>query len=170
MKSLKILSSALIFFLAVGVTSTFAQKSASVDATANLLNNLTVTGLNNLKFGDVTAGINDLVQKGNVEAGEQLGKFKIEGTSNASIQATIIFPSTLDLSGGGDSMPFGNEKIYGYATDDVNSATYPGSNPFTDSLSGFGAYYVWVGGTVQPSNNQTAGAYSASITLEASYN
>ena len=140
--------------------------SATIQATATVLTPLTVTATNNLDFGtSVFPGVNASVLPTDASAGQ----FDLGGVANAEVDLDFgTLPA--QLAGPGDNMT-----ISFSATDAGHGTSQPAQtafDPATGSLAnldGSGLLSVWIGGTVQPRNDQTSGAYTAGITLTVNY-
>jgi hypothetical protein len=140
-------------------------QSASIQALANVFQPITVTGARDLDFGNVFPGVNKTI----AVADPTSGRFDLTGQASANVDLTFTLPAT--LVSGGNTMPIGS---WTGCTNGVNATA--GCTSFTPSgaatasaLSGTGALFVWVGGTVQPAANQAAGAYAGTVTLQVAY-
>ncbi len=139
--------------------------SANVQATANVLGNLTVTGQQDLLFGDVFPGLAKTVAPADGGA----GRFQIGGTGTYEVSLDFTLPGTLS-DGVVSTMPIsfgGNSAGYGPNISTVSS-TFDPSGVTNANLVG-GALYVFIGGTVTPAAAQTPGGYSGTVTLTVAY-
>jgi len=140
-------------------------QSANITATANVFQAITVTGAQNLDFGNVFPGVNKTIP---VSAGSA-GRFDLTGQLSAPVQVAFTLPA--NLVNGANNLPIGTW------TGCTNPTTSPaGCTSFTPSgtatttgFSAAGAVSVFVGATVTPGAAQPAGAYTGTITLTANY-
>lgn len=154
-------------FLFSGITkNSYAQQSddASAQASAVILAHLEVLKVTDLLFGDVSPGINKTIARAN-GAG-----FTVTGGGGASVILEFTLPAGTDhtYSLTDDSS---NELELTFAADDANWETGTttddaGSNTFdptagATTISSFpaGGIAVFLGGTVAPTNDQSAGEY-----------
>lgn len=154
--------------LAVSSTPTVqAQETATIQAVATVISAMTVTGTNDLNFGNVTPGTPKAVDKTDFGTA---GEWSIAGPTAAEVQISFVLPDSLrtattamqvtflatdasyeDGTGGGQAAPAGN--INPQNTNLVN-------------LSGVdGSMTVWIGGLTSPSVGQAGGNYSADIEI-----
>ncbi len=161
----QILSLAVVACL-VGLTSTAAAQSnsGSITATAQVQQPINVVGAVNLSFGNVFPGVNKAVLL--TDAGA--GRFDITG--QASTPVNLAFTSLpTNLASGGNNLPVTFSAGHNTTNSAAGSTSFaPGSGAST-SLSGSGALFVFVGGTVTPAVNQVAGTYTATVTLQVTY-
>lgn len=169
-RSIRTLAAAAVLgTLAVSFTNEAqAQGSASqtIQATAVVAEGLAIANLRNLSFGTVFPGIAVTI----LETDATSGHFRVLGGAGAEVQLTFpALPATL-ADGGGNSMP-----VAFTATENSTDASGTGtacdtSTGCTTNLDGAtGALHVYIGGTVTPADPQTAGNYSATVTLNAAY-
>jgi hypothetical protein len=163
-------SVALLAMATAGATAASAQ-SANINATANVLQPLTVTGTNNLAFGNVYPGVNKSIAYSDAT---NAGKFSVTGYGGAQVSVGFTLPTTLN---GPSSSTLPIDSWTGYYNT-TNSATSGGST-FTPSASvvttnlsgsgGTGSLFVFVGARVSPTGTQTAGAYTNTVTMTVAY-
>jgi hypothetical protein len=165
MKNLsKVLAGAL---LVVGST-TFAQSTASADASANIVEPLQITKTADLKFGNIAAGpsagqvdmsISDvrtatggvtLITAGNVS---NAAAFDIIGYADASF--TISLPASILIASGANDMLVDN---------------FISSLGATSTLDAAGAAALKVGATLNVDANQPVGLYTGSFDVTVAYN
>jgi hypothetical protein len=154
--------------LALAAPPAEAQESATIQALATVISSLSISGENNLQFGNVTPGVNKTVDK--AEPGFA-GEWYITGSPGSEITLDFTLPDSLllvvdstnglrinfnntdasfdDGSGGGQLAPTGTLDPNGLGTED---------------LGGTGEMRVWIGGTVYPRISQTGGDYAAWLT------
>lgn len=152
--------------IAFGVTTAvFAQPSDNITASADVLATLSVTGSNNLDFGNVTRGVNKAVAESDAAA----GTFDIVGGVSASVALSFTLPT--DLSDGGvNTMPIVFSVTDASWDGSTNDNVFDPAAGTNATLDGGGTATVFIGGTVQPGGAQVAGNYTATITLAATYN
>ncbi len=140
-----------------------AQVSANIQATANVLAPLTVTGTQVLDFGDVIPGVPSTLLPDDANA----GSFTVAGYS--TLEVTLDFGTLpANLASGPNNLPisFGAGSA-GYGAAGVDSTFDPGSVATTNLVSG--GLLVFIGGTVSPTPTQAAGAYSGTVSLTVAY-
>ncbi len=161
----------LIVTLAVTLVSTpqtQAQESATIQALATVVSALTITGTNNLNFGNVTPGTPKLIDK-QTDVG-LAGEWTLSGNPTAELTLDFTLPDSLrTASGSAMVVSFG---ITDASLDDGSGGgqTAPSSilNPLiveTRNIGAGGALTIWIGGQVSPTPAQTGGAYAADIIL-----
>lgn len=150
--------------LSLGATAAMAQ-SANINATATVLQAMTVTGALPLDFGTVFPG----VAKSVGVAAATAGRFDLTGQSSANVNLTFTLPT--NLTTGVNTLPIGT---WTGCTNAINTAAgctafTPSAAPTASAFSGAGALFVFVGGTVTPGAAQAAGTYTGTVTLTAAY-
>jgi hypothetical protein len=156
----------------------WAQDVAVGQATATVLTALTVTAPQDLQFGDVLQGVPNSVDKGtDLAGGIGAGIFRISGSAANEVTAYMQLPDYISLADGSDRM------VISFASDDANYNATAAATPSTAgatscdphsipnlTLSAAGDMALFLGGTVFPTVDQTAGAYSGDIVLTVAYN
>ena len=96
------------------------------------------------------------------------GRFDVTG--QASTPVNLAFTSLpTNLANGGNNLPVAFSSGYNTANSAAGATSFaPGSGAST-SLSGTGALFVFLGGTVTPAVNQAAGTYTGTVTLQVTY-
>lgn len=144
-----------------------AQETATIQALANVIPALTVTGTNDLNFGNVAPGTPVTVAKEDVGAA---GEFTIVGAPAAEISLEFTTPDSL-RDGMGQAMDIvftATDASFEDGTGGGQVAPAGVINPLiteTTNIGGGGQMTVWIGGRVDPTVAQTGGAYSGTITL-----
>jgi len=169
---------ALIFSLAmIMFSSALAQDVAVGQATATVQTPLTVTATAALAFGTVFQGVPKSVAVNSANA----GVFTITGQAGTGISVYLQLPDYMSTSSGDDRM------VIAFSSTDCSIDTtgivdptgaivgWVGTNPYslpaTVTVSGAGASSaIFLGGSVNPSVDQAAGAYTADIILTVAYN
>jgi hypothetical protein len=130
---------------------------------------LTVTGIRDLQFQTVIAGIPTSVPRTNRQ---QAGFFRIRGARNAEVLIQFTLPTGLSSPGQVDMPCSFGPADGGYGTSpQVPSmvAFDPNSNLVTRLASNNGRLYIALGGTVSPPFTQTPGTYAATLTMTVTY-
>ena len=162
-----------LWILALAAPPSEAQESATIQALATVISSLSITGENNLQFGNVTPGVNKSVDKSQPGFA---GEWYITGTPGAEITLDFTLPDSLllvadstnglritftstdasfdDGSGGGQLAPTGTLDPNGLGT---------------ENLGATGEMNVWIGGTVLPRISQTGGDYAEDVVLSVAY-
>jgi hypothetical protein len=189
-KTIKILVAAV---LAVGFGSLANAQSASISANATVISELTVTNQANLNFGTVVVGqvktIDSYLNTATVSTGIALGTsnrgaFTVAAQAGSNVTLEFSLPTT--LTGGAGTLPISfswlnSEDIpvesvtitvedEGYKIfDPKNSYTFPTGFPTLEAIAGTNSVFVYIGGRVD-ATGVTAGTYTGTITLSATYN
>jgi len=150
-----------------------AQESATIQALATVISSLSISGENNLQFGNVTPGVNKSVDKSQPGFA---GEWYITGTPGAEITLDFALPDSLLLvadSANGLRVDFSNTDA---SFDDGSgggqlapAGTLDPNGMGTENLGGTGEMRVWIGGTVYPRISQTGGDYAEDVVLSVAY-
>jgi hypothetical protein len=155
----------------------FAQDVARGQAQATVLPLIVVTATQVLDFGEVFQGVPKTILRTN---NDSAAIFTITGEHGAGINLQLILPEYINLADGSDRIP-----ITFRATDaavDTNGATpstvvggdgWINQNPYilpAGATIGATNTRIYLGGKVNPSTNQKAGAYTNDIVLMVAYN
>ena len=176
-------SSGLLVILVVallmgGASTAGAQDVANGSATATILTALTVTADSAIRFGDVLQGVPVSVSNA---SNDSSGVFRIVGAPGREVSIYLALPEYLaHTTGGQDRMVIAFNDTDG-AWDDTQpvlpqpeSGTSTAFNPHqsqTLTLDAVGGNMaIFLGGTVRPSPDQTAGSYSGDIVMTVAYN
>lgn len=189
----------ILFVSALSIGFGFAANAqtsgnAEITTSATVLGNLEVVAGEALGFGQVMPGFAKFVaMKGDVvtsssagtvnATGVTSGYFKVYAAQGAGIILELAFEKL--MSGTNELELDFNEGLVvgtqvttlGWGTDAISPtlmqmdaetaiSSFPNSTIDTDK----NGVYVYVGGTVRPTNSQASGTYSGAITLTASYN
>jgi hypothetical protein len=164
-------------FLVCSFATSFAQDVARGAAQGTVVPLIVVTAVQPLDFGTLFQGVPKTILRGNDDS---CAIFAITGEHGAGINLQLVLPEYLNLANGSDRMP-----IVFRITDaavDTNAATpstvvagdgWVDQNPyFMPAAATIGAVNtrIYLGGKVNPSTNQAAGAYSNDIVLMVAYN
>lgn len=155
-----------------------AQDVATGSATATVLTVLAVSSTAALAFGNIYQGVATTIGNGNAAA----GIFTITGQGSAGIDIYMALPDYVALANGSDRMTIG------FSTTDASVDSLGGGDPTAMvGASGWqnidphnfpsatvigsgGTDNIYLGGTVTPTVDQAAGAYTADIILTVAYN
>ncbi len=165
-----------------------AQSANDVIAgTATVFQAIVVDGVTNLAFGSVSPGLAKTIGLQNDASGGQVGEgtettgvFTVSAAAGSNVQiqfttlpANLVGPASANLPVGTYTAGYHTANPYSGGTTftpgtgaQVTSGNFP-TNDIGGSVNGI---YVFLGGTVTPEATQAAGAYTASITLTATYN
>ena len=152
----------------VAFSTTYAQSTASADASARIVSPLQITKTADLKFGNIAAGpsagtvdmaISDvrtaaggvtLISAGNVS---NAAAFDIIGYPDATF--TISLPSSISIASGANAMQVDN---------------FVSSLGATSALDALGESALKVGATLNVDANQPVGLYTGSFDVTVAYN
>ncbi len=151
----------LISWLVIGAPLLGAMAPAVLGAQGKPL---TVTGVRGVTFGAVLPGVPRVVTRTDPA---NSGQFDIRGLNRSNVLLTFILPLTM-TGPAGAQMPlvFGSSDA-GYSRVQAigSQVGFDPKQPFTATLANNGRGSVFLGGTANPTANQRAGAYTATITL-----
>ncbi len=163
----------------IAAPSVSAQDVTTGSATATVLAVLTVTATQALDFGNVYQGV-PKVQDETSDANS--GIYTITGQASAGISCYFQLPDYVSLANGTDRMPItfsatdATFSVLAAAAPSTPSAPGAGATANTNprnltgtAIGAAGTSQVFLGGTVIPTINQAAGAYSADIVLTVAY-
>ena len=172
-------SSALAIMLALLVLfsaqSSKAQGVVNGQATATILTALTVTADSSLRFGNVLQGVSRTVSNA---ANDSSAVFRIVGEVGSDVWLSLTLPPYLSHNvNSQDRM----NVFFGPTDAAYDDASAPLPQPGSGSSTSFNPYTaitqtltagdlaIFLGGTITPKVNQTAGAYSGDIVLTVAY-
>jgi spore coat protein U-like protein len=140
-----------------------AQNNATVNVTAAVQQPIVVLKTRDLDFGLVFPGVNKQITLGSASA----GSFSVSGQASAPVNLSFVVPPALNL--GATLLPVTWDASW-------NTLNAAGGTPFTPSaaltaatLSGTGALFVFVAGTVAPIVTQAPGNYTGTVTMTVTY-
>lgn len=149
---------------------TASAQSAPINATATVLQPLSVAGAQNLAFGNVFPGLNKAVAYTDAA---NAGKFTVSGEQAKQVSMTFTLPA--NLTSGANNLLI--DTWTGYYNTTNSSAS--GGAAFTPSTSAQlatlsaagnpGQLFLFVGGTVKPTATQVAGTYTGTVQLNVVY-
>jgi len=124
-----------------------------------------VQGRADLDFGVMVAGVPTTIAPF-----PDGGQFRIRGARGAEVQIQLTLPAALIGPGGAAPLSFGpTDGVHGPLPFALGLQTFDPRLPLTIVMSFLQVHYIWIGGTVSPPIQLTAGTYSAAIVLTASY-
>ena len=153
---------------------TAQAQSAAIPVSANVQTPLTVTKNTNLDFTSVFPGVAKTVNsRTNGLASATAGYVTVQGQALAQVAVSFVFPAPLVLNHvGGATLPLtlgAASGCWSAAATQGGCTNYDASTTLTQPLSATGMLHVWLGGTVTPTAAQTAGAYTANVTMNVAY-
>jgi spore coat protein U-like protein len=184
--------------LTIGFGSFANAQSASISANATVVSEISVANVNNLNFGTLVAGqIKTIDFNGNVSVstGSTLGttsqgEFTVAASAGSDVRLSFTLPANLNGPGAA-VLPIAfvyNEDMMGdlisrstlrivdgpdgayFSTDPTSSISFAGNSfPTFEAIPGTNSVRVFIGGQVN-AINATAGTYTGTITLNATYN
>ena len=162
-RSLSLLAAGAMVAL-VMVPGRATAQSASISATATVAGALSVTAGNNLAFGTVIPGFNRTILVSDAGA----GTFSLTGGANAQVALSFTLPA--NLTSGANNLAVAFTGAYNVSNNVATSTAFTPSSGVTTRLDGTtGSLFVWLGGTLTVPAGAVAGAYSGTVTLNASY-
>ncbi len=125
---------------------------------------LTVTGVRGLTFGAVLPGVPRIILRTDPA---NSGEFDIRGPNNSQMLLSFVLPVAMTgPSGALMPLSFGaGDAGYSQSQSIGSQVGFDPKQPFTATLSNNGRGAVFVGGTANPTTNQRAGAYTATLIL-----
>jgi len=144
-----------------------SAQSGNINATATVLQPLTVSGARDLAFGNVYPGVNKSIAVTDVTS----GRFDVTGQAGAQVNISFTLPT--NLASGANTLPIGSWTGYHNTTNSASvggTAFTPSASNTTVNLAALGGnLFVFVGAQVSPAGTQAQGAYTASVTMSAAY-
>jgi hypothetical protein len=121
-----------------------------------------VVTMRNLSFGTILSGTTNSVGKATANSAQ----WRFTGTFTLGGSFVLTLPTT--LTGPGTAIPITFSTTDGERNTTNNPLTGTSFNPHTSqsvAVKFKGTVYVWLGASVSPPINQTAGTYSATVVL-----
>lgn len=141
--------------------------TASIAATANVVGvtPLAATGVNDLDFGAVLAGVPSTP----ADVAAQGGRFNVTGEPDADVSVDFTLPT--DLAGPSGTIPitFGATDGLLWGPFPTAFTTFDPNIPFLTTIDPSGNLTVGITGTVNPGIGTTSGTYTGTITLTVAY-
>ena len=164
----KLLACLLAAFI-IFTSFSFAQpQTSSVTASATIQTPISFGTKQNLSFGNLYPNQSKSIP---TTDNSNCGKWQIFGEINRSISVTFSnLPSSLtDSYSNSLSLSYSNNDA-GYANiDGSTQTTFHPNDGATINLGSNGRAFLYIGGTVSASQNQTPGVYSGTITITVNY-
>jgi len=159
-------SLALVALVAGIATAAAAQSnSGSITATAVVQQPINVVGAVNMSFGNVFPGVNKTITLTTAGA----GRFDVTGQATSPVNlAFTAVPTNLVLAPS-TNLPVSFIAGYNTTNSAAGATSVPVASGAATNLSGTGALFVFLGGTVTPAVNQAAGTYTGTVTLQVTY-
>lgn len=129
---------------------------------------LTAAASHDLTFGALFPGVPASVSPLDVV---NAGRFDVRGVKQTEVQIELTLPPAL-VSASGTQLPlsFGpSDGAYSQTPNSKATATFDPRVALVTRLSNSGRVYVYLGGTVTPTPQQSSGSYAATITLTVAY-
>ena len=140
-------------------------QTASIQATATVMQPINVTGAVNLAFGNVFPGIAKIIAVSAAGA----GRFDVTGQAGAPVLVSFVLPT--NLTSGANNLPIGTWTGHRNTVNNPTTGTNftPSAATTAATFSATGQLFVFVGATVTPATNQAAGAYTGTIQMTVTY-
>lgn len=172
MKTLKLfISTAVTTLLVLAAFTIQAQNTATVQATATVLDPVTIINSSGMHFGDeILPGISHSISRKDAEA----AKFTLVGVGGNYVSINFTLPDVLVHETSGDEMPIIFSPTDAEKADSEDGSSNLGvfdpGQSVNHPISGTGSdLFIWLGGTINPRGDQAAGNYSGDITIEVAY-
>lgn len=144
--------------------ATAQSNSGSITATAVVQQPISVIGAVNLSFGNVFPGVPATVALADAGA----GRYDVLGQASAPVTlAFTVLP--VNLTSAGNNLPVAFTAGYNATNSAPGATSFAPAGGASTTLSGTGALFVFLGGTVTPAVSQVAGTYTGTITLQVTY-
>jgi len=160
----------LALVLSLGTAATLQAQTASINATARVLSPAVVSGVEDLRFGDVIDGTQKTIPATNSNS----GRFTIQGATNANVDISFTLPATLAGPGGSTLAVDNWTGEHGNNAARGAGAAFTPLNGGTSLNTDLGAtsgdvYNVYVGARVTSAGGENPGAYTGQIDMTVSY-
>lgn len=161
----KVLACLLVAALCAPLPARAQTQTASIQATATVMQPINVTGAVNLAFGNVFPGIAKTIAVSVAGA----GRFDATGQASAPVLVSFVLPT--NLTSGANNLPIGTWTGHRNTVNNPTTGTNftPSAATTAATFSATGQLFVFVGATVTPATNQAAGAYTGSIQITVTY-
>jgi spore coat protein U-like protein len=159
------------FTLSVGMCAVLASpaaaqtQTATINASATVMQPINVVGAVNLAFGNVFPGVARTIAVSDAGA----GRFDVTGQPSAPVLVSFVLPS--NLVSGPNNLPIGSWTGHQNTVNNPSTGTNftPSTGTSAATFSGIGQLFVFVGATVTPTTNQAAGVYTGAIQITVTY-
>ena len=158
----------ILYAAAIGLSATpaWAQtQTATILASASVMQPINVVGAVNLAFGSVFPGVARSVAVNTAGA----GRFDVTGQPSAPVFVSFVLPA--NLISGANTLPIGTWTGHQNTVNNPTTGTNftPSGAMTTATFSGTGQLFVFVGATVTPATNQAPGVYNGTIQITVTY-
>lgn len=161
----KLFLTLILVIVTISFSNSYSQITGSITAKGTVLTPISVSSTRDLDFGtDILPGVDKSV---NINAATS-GKFSLTGQASKQINISLTLPT--NLLKGVVTMPIT------FSATDAGTKTTTGTmttfNPASGTTASFGTdgkLDVFIGGTVDPSHTQAAGAYTGTISISLYY-
>ena len=188
MKTFKTILAAVLFLTVSNGLMAQATSSESIEASAHVIQAISVAGERALDFGTVVAGTTKTIGLDGAATGAfttmdgfetmQSGLFVVSAAPSSSV--LLKFTDIPGVLTNGDNVEMEIEYIAGFGTNEAGTGT-TGVNVEENAPTSIDLFpsheigdangiYVFLGGSVTPAPDQAPGTYTAQITLTAEYN
>lgn len=152
----------------LGLAATEVQgqtQTATILASATVMQPINVVGAVNLAFGSVFPGVARTVAVNTAGA----GRFDVTGQPSAPVFVSFVLPA--NLTSGANTLPIGTWTGHHNTVNNPTTGTTftPSAAMTTATFSGTGQLFVFIGATVTPATNQAAGVYNGTIQITVIY-
>ena len=161
--SIKSLLTAVLLLLTGTALHAQDSGSADINASANVLDAISVNGVAPLTFGDVARNSISSIEASDTE---NRGQFTISG-SDRTVLLTFALPE--NLTDGTNDLPISFSDTDAIWNNGGPDTSFDPNEPNTEATIADGDVDVFIGGSVDVDENQAAGNYTGTITLTAEY-
>ena len=140
-------------------------QTATIQATATVMQPINVVGAVNLAFGSVFPGVARTVAVNAAGA----GRFDITGQASAPVFVSFVLPA--NLTSGANNLPIGTWTGHRNTVNNPTTGTNftPSAALTAATFSATGQLFTFIGATVTPATNQAAGVYNGTIQITVTY-
>lgn len=168
---MKKLTGILMVIIALLVFTKPAKAQVDIDVQANVTPNISATEMQGLDFGDIIGGSVYTINASDMSSAEVY----IEGDQGATIVVDVPQSAILYNNNATDQMTFTTESLLynnanGNSPQDRQGATLFNSGETFILSNNDGDASVYIGGSLDATNDPTAGAYNGQLTVSISYN
>jgi uncharacterized protein (UPF0333 family) len=171
------IKSLVVAFFLVGLSNVaFAQKTATANAAAEVLQDLEINldaTLNEINFGRISAttpgavilDANDAANNQNTGSITNVARFQLVGANGG---VTVFYDGTVILNSGPDNITMTTQVVGDSNVANRLSAVAVASGSTVTLASN--AYYLWIGGSLPTLTGQETGNYTGTFNISAEYN
>ena len=140
-------------------------QAASITATANVFQPITITGARTLDFLNVFPGVNKTI----AIAAATSGRFDVVAQASQPMSLTFTLPTNLTSGLNNLAIATWTGCWNGVNTTTGCTAFTPSGSATSSTVGGASTLFVFVGATVAPTAAQVAGTYTGTVTLTVAY-